>query len=471
MWLLPALSRISTTAVGMYYDFDVAGRRVPRTGPVLLVANHPNSMVDPGAVAAAARRPVRFLAKAPLFDSVAIGWLVRGAGAIPVYRSEDDPAGSSRNVKMFSAAHRALANGSVVGIFPEGWSHSEPSLTPLKTGAARIALGAAELLGHSFPVVPIGLTFRDKVRFRSDALALVGRPIAWDDLAGRTPTNAAAVRELTARIEQGLRKVTVNLERWEDRPLVEAAEEIYAAELSPRRDPELQLRRRRAMSEVLYRLRRSRPEEVEPLGREILRHKQVLDMLALRATDLDRVPGLKHALWWAVRRGLFFGVAAPLAALGIAVFWIPYKITELLEWRYRPAYDVQASFRVLGGAFFFMVWIALFVTLAWWQWGWIPGLALLIGLPAVGVISLSVRERWTEAWTNARRYFLMRGREDVRRRLRRRQRELARRLEQLRKRPGLTGVRDQEADPGRASDREASRPVSREEERREGQSR
>src|SRR5687767_5737941 len=183
MWLLPALSNVSAFATRSYYRLSVAGGEVPRSGPVLLVANHPNSLLDPAMVATAARRPVRFLAKSSLFSHPAVGWLVRGAGAIPVYRQQDNPAEMGRNSEMFRAVHAALADGAAIAIFPEGISHSEPSVTPLKTGAARIALGAAAIHGSAFPIVPIGLVVRDKGTFRSAALSIIGAPVEWADLA------------------------------------------------------------------------------------------------------------------------------------------------------------------------------------------------------------------------------------------------------------------------------------------------
>ena len=79
--LFPAVSRIGAF---VYYRIRYAGEGVPRAGPVLLVANHPNSLLDPMVVVAAARRRVRFLAKAPLFDDPKTRWLVQSAGAIPV---------------------------------------------------------------------------------------------------------------------------------------------------------------------------------------------------------------------------------------------------------------------------------------------------------------------------------------------------------------------------------------------------
>ncbi|MDQ3556229.1 MAG: 1-acyl-sn-glycerol-3-phosphate acyltransferase, partial [Gemmatimonadota bacterium] len=143
MWLLPVFGHLASLAARTFYHLRISGEPPPSAGPVLLVANHPNSLLDPALVAAAARRPVRFLAKAPLFSDPRVGWLVRGSGAVPVYRRADDPSAMGRNDDTFRAVWEALALGDAVGIFPEGTSHSAPGLVTLKTGAARIALGAA----------------------------------------------------------------------------------------------------------------------------------------------------------------------------------------------------------------------------------------------------------------------------------------------------------------------------------------
>ncbi|HSM09548.1 MAG TPA: lysophospholipid acyltransferase family protein, partial [Gemmatimonadota bacterium] len=180
-WLLPALSWVARAAVHVFYRFRAGGERSPLEGPVLFVANHPNSLVDPAFVAAVAGRPVRFLAKAPLFTDRLVGWLIRASGAIPVYRRQDDPALVDRNVSTFAAVHEALADGDAVGIFPEGISHNRPGLAELRTGAARIALGSVGRVGETFPIVPIGMVLRDKGRFRSEASAIVGSPIDWGD--------------------------------------------------------------------------------------------------------------------------------------------------------------------------------------------------------------------------------------------------------------------------------------------------
>src|SRR5256885_35362 len=125
---------------------EVVGReRVPRRGACLFVLNHPNGLVDPAFLLCFAPRPVSFLAKSPLFRMPVVGFLVRALDSIPVYRKQDEGADTSRNRETFERAAELLRRGGTIAICPEGASHSEPYLLPLKTGAARIALGAASV--------------------------------------------------------------------------------------------------------------------------------------------------------------------------------------------------------------------------------------------------------------------------------------------------------------------------------------
>lgn len=432
MWLLPFFSQVASLAVRGFYRLRADGGRVPRSGPALLVANHPNSLLDPATVVAVAGRPVRFLAKAPLFSDPLVGWLVKGAGSLPVFRRQDDPAAMGQNEDTFRAVHEALAGGSAVGIFPEGISHSEPRLTPLKTGAARMALGAAAILGRGFPVVPVGLSFREKETFRTEAFALVGEPVAWDDLAARGEDDAEAVRELTARIERALHEATVNLERWEDAPLVETAEEVWAAEHGADDRPERRVRGQREAAGRLAALRAAGGGEWEELARDVRQHARLLRVLGMRPADLHDDARATVAAEWTARQLAFFGAGAPLAAVGTVLFWPPYRLTGAVAGRTAPSPDTVATYKLLVGIVFGVLWTLLLAGVAAWRGGWVAGLAALAALPLLAGVTLHVHERWSRAVGEARRFFLRRRRRETLAALRERQRELARRLEALR---------------------------------------
>lgn len=426
MWLLPIFSPFARFALRVFYRLGVTGERVPETGPVLLVANHPNSLLDAGAVVAVAGRPVRFLAKAPLFTDPLVGWMVRGAGAVPVFRKQDDPAAMGGNDDTFRAVEDALAEGAAVGIFPEGISHTSPSMAPLKTGAARIALGAASRIGAAFPLVPIGLVFREKEFFRSEGMVVVGEMIAWDDLAARGEGDRGAVGELTTRIADALQRVTINLDRWEDAPLLETAEAVFSAEHPTDPSPAARVRRLREAAVALARLRDD--ERGRVLAREVAGHARALRLLGMTPEQLKAGNRADVAAGWVARQLAFFALGVPVAALGTLLFFIPYRITRPAASLTKPTPDVRATSKLLVGGVIHLLWIAALALLAGWRFGAVAGLATLIALPLIGIVTLHVRDRWQRATGEARRFFLRARRGRTLDEMRARQRDLATRL-------------------------------------------
>jgi 1-acyl-sn-glycerol-3-phosphate acyltransferase len=431
MWLLSSLSAISGVAVRLYYRASRSGASVPQEGPVLLVGNHPNSLLDPAFVAWAAARPVRFLAKAPLFTDLRVGWLVRGAGSLPVYRRQDDASQMGRNEDTFRAVHDALGSGSAVAIFPEGVSHSEPGLVPLKTGAARIALGGAALIGSAFPIVPIGLVFREKERFRSAAHVRVGAPIAWDDLAGKGERDADAVRALTERIERGIRAVTVNLAKWEDDDVVRTAEAIWSAERDVEHTPAARVARLATATETLAELRASGDTRWAALADDVRDYGRMLRAFGVRPADVLLSTDISRAARWALRLLRVAGLAqAALATVALVMFWVPYRLTGAVASKLTSHRDTVSTYRVLGGALIFSLWIAGLATVGGVAGGWAVAVAMLIVLPLVAVAGLHAVERWGQTVLQARRWLIIRRGTAHASVLRDRQRDLARRLDE-----------------------------------------
>lgn len=429
MWLLPVFSTVGRLAAHVYYRLSFAGTPIPPTGPTLLVANHPNSLFDPVLVIAAARRQVRFLAKAPLFTDAKVGWIVRASGSIPVYRRSDDPSQISRNEEMFRAVHEALTSEAAVAIFPEGTSHSEPGLARLKTGAARIALGYSAD-GHSFPIVPVGLVLRAKDTFRSEALVIVGEAVSWDDLADRTPADEEAVRDLTARIERGIRDVTINLDRWEDEPVVRCALGVWEASRAEDSSPHDRVRRLEVTTSVLRSVREGGVSEHEQLVEAVRVHDARLERLQLRPSDLVRDTQAVAALRWSARRIALLSLPAVAAAVvGHLLFWVPFMITGRVSLALRPAQDQRATYKLLVGIPVYTLWIAALTLASGLAWGPWAAVLALVGSPVVGMTGLLVRERWRGAWADARSFVFLRSRRALVEELRHRQAELAARLD------------------------------------------
>src|SRR6267142_4494702 len=206
---------------------------VPVESPVIFVLNHPNALVDPVFLLCLTPRPVSFLAKAPLFRMPVLGYLVRALDSLPVYRRQDQGEDTEKNQEMCVAARKLLAKGGTIGICPEGVSHDEPGLWPIKTGAARISLAAVSTGEVSnLKVVPAGLYYTSKTNFRSAVLLYFGNPIDVTPVEMATDGNPprSAVRELSNRIEAALRGVMLDAEHEEAFQTMSRAERIFSSE-------------------------------------------------------------------------------------------------------------------------------------------------------------------------------------------------------------------------------------------------
>lgn len=301
----------------LFRRIEVAGEeRYPKGRPVLLVANHFNGFVDPVLITAALGRTPRFIAKAGLKGIPVGGWLLRRAGVVFV-RRQVDKGGGGGNDDAFSECHRALAEGDVVAIFPEGTTHDRPRIDPIKTGAARIALGARAAGAERLAIVPVGLAFPDKVALRSSALVQFGLPIELDVASpdGATADDVEAVRQLTAVIDRGLRAVSPDFPDVETALALEQAA-LVALSSPAEPDPSLEAR-----YELARRLGRTTPDEQALVRTDIGRYLTILG--GLRLTDADVIAPtnptrlVRSALGIAVLVVLLGGLVATTALINV----------------------------------------------------------------------------------------------------------------------------------------------------------
>ena len=342
--------------------------RVPAHGAVMFAVNHPNGLVDPLFLLCFAPRPVSFLAKAPLFHTFFIGWFVRAFDSIPVYRKQDHVSGS--NEETFARARALLATGGSIAIFPEGTTHDDPQMRELKTGAARIALGAAV---QELSIVPTGIYYTAKQRFRSQALVVFGEPVAV----------RGDVEELTSSIDAGLDAITLHADSHEALKLIAQAEDIFTADEEQPLAEELSLRRR--FVEGYHALRERDPARLERLRAAIVQFDA-----ELRRANLD-----VHELRPRIRVGRLLAalVLLPLALIGAIVSYPPYWLIGQLAKRFSRGERVLiATIKFVAALLFYPLTYLVVAIVAGVFFGLTAGVVTGLALPLFSYAALRVFE-------------------------------------------------------------------------------
>jgi 1-acyl-sn-glycerol-3-phosphate acyltransferase len=433
----PAVRWLARAACWVFYRTDRIGA-VPARGAVVLLANHPNALLDPALVWAAAGRDVRFLAKSTLFRGP-LGPVLAGAGAIPVYRRIDQGVDTSKNAETFEAVSDALSEGDAICIFPEGISHSTGRLEPLRTGAARMAL-AAERAGTEVALVPVGLNFDRKTAFRSRVTIVFGQPFSARGLLPQVPDcaaadaagDAAAVRALTDRMADHMRRLLIEADPQADAALVERVDRLYAAARERPADPAERLARRRTIAGGMARLRQADPGRYDQILMRLRRYDQRLQRFGLRDRHLDWQISPRDARTFAVREIALGTVLLPLCALGFAAFFVPYQLTGFVARRVARARDVVATAQVFAGLAIYGAWLAAIAALAWWTAGRTAAVETLLLMPVLAVAALFAIERESAVIDAVRAWRLLRrAHHHTRARLRRRRSELADLLDEV----------------------------------------
>ena len=410
-------------ALRIYFRrIEVTGlEHVPLDTPVIFVLNHPNALVDPVFLLCLAPRQVSFLAKAPLFRYPVIGYLVKELDSLPVYRRQDEGEDVTKNQETFIAARKLLARGGTIGICPEGVSHDEPGLRPIKTGAARISLAAVSTGEVSnLKIVPAGLYYTSKISFRSDALLYFGNPIEVEPVTleqdGTPPRDA--VRLLSNKIEKALREVILDAKHEEELQTTARAERIFSSAIDDGNESlkdELRLQQRfiKAYSVVQERF----PERLRRLELRMLRFEEELNQAGVDPDELSPPTSTAKVFTTIVRRSILFLLMLGPAIIGTLAHFPAYKLGGYLATRIsRDSDDVISTVKIVSAMLLFpLTWI-VFAVLGYLYFGWIVAVLTLLVIPFAGYVAIVFFEELDKSIAGVRvlMFFLVRRRFFVR---------------------------------------------------------
>lgn len=387
------------TAINVYFRrIEVRhSERVPDHGPLLIASNHPAGFTDVMVLAANVPRRLHFLAMSSLFKPWIRGVGMRLLGTLPVYRREDNAALVARNDDTFRACHEILDEDGAVLIFPEGKSQTDRRLADMKTGAARLAIGYEERPGQSgrLALLPAGLHFADRTKFRSDVVLTFGEPIP---LAPFRPRDAderqQMVERLTEILQVALERLFLHIPEPDVTGLVHDLERIYAEEVRAGDDPRTALELGQRIAECVDYFHRTEPERIYRLWRRVSAYRGWVEALQLDEAGIRELGSSAAAIRQAIVAAILAGIGLIPAALGFVVHYLPYKASAGVARLTSDPAEV-AQLRIVAGVLIFplayaVLWFALRAAAHWPRR---DAVAALVVTAALGLFTLAYG-RW-----------------------------------------------------------------------------
>jgi len=303
-------------------------------------------------------------------------------------------------MQTFEACFQVLERGEAIGIFPEGITHDDPQLKPIKSGPARMALELEHRHGGKLglQIVPVGLTFRAKDIYRSDVLVHFGEPIlASEFLSGYPARRRECIDGLSQQIEQRIQSLIVHLCRIERGRVVEAVKRLYLERLvvsnrvihepvSPRAEELLLTQAIANAVEVSF---EKHPERAAAFVKTLDEYERRLSRLKLTDRLLASAPNKHRVFLRTLASALLVVVGAPIAAYGWIHRWAPYLLIQKAVKRAdRPGEKTHISTAsILAGVIGFGLCYGLCIAVVHHFFGWPVSLWYALSLPVASLIA------------------------------------------------------------------------------------
>ncbi len=335
--------------------------------PLLFVANHPGTFMDPIVIASHIKQEVFFLAKAEVFRSKFAAWILPKFNVIPVYRKQDDATLMHKNDETFVRCYDHLSKRGCILIFPEGISLVERKLRKIKTGAARITLGAEANNDFKLGVkiVPIGINYSHTIQFQSNLFMNVGEPIEVGSYENAYKQDQfAAAEDLTDKIRERLEELIIAVKDDEIERLVKQIEIIYKAKILEERgvsvrDAAQDYDVTKRIADAVKHFSDTDPQRVTTIKSEVENYMSTLERLRISDKWLDSISKGGSILAGSLSTFLYLILGFPLYLFGLLTNYLPYKIPYFFARKMTDRPEFYAAIIMAIGIFTFIIFYSL----------------------------------------------------------------------------------------------------------------
>ncbi len=395
------MTLFSLTVRIFFSSFKIKGKEnIPTHHPLLVVANHPSTFMDPIVMAVAMKRKVHFIAKGSAFKSRFAKWILPKFNMIPIYRKDFEPGETHKNLETFEKVYEILEKGGAVIIFPEGISITDRILKRLKTGTMRMALNveARNNFELGVQILPMGLNFSNPHQFRSKVEIRIGEAIEVKKYRKLYEENSIkGVHKLRDDIRNSIESLIFCVDTPSTDQLIARVESLYKRnflEVENRLQLELyeELRISELVRERVNYFTLHDPKRVEQLAQMLENHSLLLKTLRLDGETVDIVG--KEKSKFSFGDFFFYLCGLPLFIYGFINNFIPYKLPGIFNDKIKARPDFTGAILLCTGTFIFLIFYIIQTVLIYkLSESYVLTIGYLISLPISGLMAYSYYQR------------------------------------------------------------------------------
>ncbi len=356
-----------------YRSIVVEGKEnIPRKGPLIIAANHPNTFMDPLLIAAFVKQRVGFLANGGIFRNKILAAILNYLHVIPIFRKKDiKPGEVANNQKFFNKTVQYLNGKGTFMIFPEGSSFYEFKLREIKTGTARIALQFQEenQFKEGLKIMTVALNYSDAIKFRSKVMITYNTPIEIDDYKNIYEEDSEkAVRAITSKIEEELAEQLVIADTPEKETLLRRIQKIYAEywvddkRLKSKNKAEMEVRI--ALSKAIAYFSDHLPKEYQKIEQKVDAYYDKSESVRVSQNLISDAYVSSNPAFVFIQYFLGLVLGFPFFFIGYITHVVPVSISQFIS---KIPKDIEYKAPLLMGVATFLIPLFYFLEIYWFD--------------------------------------------------------------------------------------------------------